>query len=73
MHRIDNKPMGAYLQPAPQPKMPVRAKLFAKSKLKEIRATAGAPTPTTAQWLGLEDSSSSGSEEREAGPPIDPS
>eukprot|EP00973_Karenia_brevis_P074917 10410212-Karenia_brevis.AAC.1 len=37
------------------------------------RAKASVPTPTTAQWLGPEDNSSSGSEEREAGPPIVPS
>eukprot|EP00973_Karenia_brevis_P070423 9789498-Karenia_brevis.AAC.1 len=65
--------MGAYLQPAPQPKMPVRAKPVAKSKLKEVRAKAGVPTPTTAQWLGPEDNGSSVSEDREAGPSVDPS
>eukprot|EP00973_Karenia_brevis_P025464 3514688-Karenia_brevis.AAC.1 len=50
MHRIENKPMGAYLQPAPQPKMPVKAMPVVKRNLKEIsRAKASVPTPTTAQ------------------------
>eukprot|EP00973_Karenia_brevis_P025055 3454987-Karenia_brevis.AAC.1 len=78
VHRIDNKPMGAYLQPAPTPKVPapVKAKPLPKSKLKEMdRGKSSVPTPTQSgsQWLGPSRENSSSSEDREAGAPTDPS
>eukprot|EP00973_Karenia_brevis_P073385 10194243-Karenia_brevis.AAC.1 len=78
MHRIDSKPLGASLQPAPTPKSPapVKAKPVPKSKLKEMdRAKSSVPRPTQSgsQWLGPSRENSSSSEDREAGSLSDPS
>eukprot|EP00973_Karenia_brevis_P011389 1542009-Karenia_brevis.AAC.1 len=58
--------------PATPKSVPASLKPVAKSKLKEIdKAKSSVPTPS--QWLGPSRESSRSSEDREAGPPIDPS